>query len=112
MTEESYQQCRKVMQKANYWRGMITKAKGNVSKWTKIEMSYRSDLREAKADGARKMLNGAIERLNEVRHKFLLMSFPASDLQPDKKETIQCEGCGNIIAKGNTYCGECLCEDD
>jgi hypothetical protein len=30
-----------------------------------------------------------------------------------KKETVhRCSGCGARIAKGNDYCGECLCEDD
>lgn len=24
----------------------------------------------------------------------------------------RCEGCGTPIAKGNDFCGECLCEDD
>lgn len=24
----------------------------------------------------------------------------------------KCQGCGTAIAKGNDYCGECLCEDD
>lgn len=63
MTEESYQQGRKVMQSANYRRGLITKAKGNVAKWTKIEMSFRSNLQPTRADGAKKMLDRALEEL-------------------------------------------------
>lgn len=24
----------------------------------------------------------------------------------------RCKGCGCLIAIGNTFCGECMCEDD
>lgn len=108
MTEESFQLCRKVMQKANYLRGMITKAKGNVSKWTKIEMTYRSDLREAKADGAKKMLAIAMNKLEEARANFIVLNFPESNIPPSKKETVQCDGCGAPIQKGLEYCEKCL----
>ena len=39
------------------------------------------------------------------------MKFPDSNMIKPKVESVQCEGCGAKIAKGNTYCGECLCED-
>jgi|SRR3989304_8477154 len=111
MTEESYQQGRKFMQSCNYVRGLITKAKGDVSKWTKIEMSYRSDLQHGKADGAKKMLEKALLKLESLRLKFDNMKFPESNIVKVRVESVQCEGCGENIAKGNTYCGECLCED-
>lgn len=112
MTEAAFQEGRKIMQKANYWRGIITVQKNNVAKWTKIEDVHRKELREAQADGAKKMLDKAMKRLEEVRQKFAEIQFPDSNLAIQKKEVVQCEGCGCQIAKGNTYCGECLCEDD
>lgn len=111
MTEESYQQGRKVMQNANYWRGQITIAKGNVAKWTRIEDYYRENMQPSKADGAKKMIEKSMIKLEEYRKTFSIIKFPDNDLQTYKKETAQCECCGVLIAKGNTYCGECLCED-
>ena len=111
MTEAAYQEARKIMQSANYRRGMITKAKGEVSKWTKIEDSYRKDLREGQANGAAKKLATAMKRLDESRQHFADLKFPDNNLSAPKVEKIQCEGCGASIAKGNTYCGECICED-
>lgn len=112
MTEESFQQCRKVMQSINGLRGYITKAKGEVAKWTKIEDSYRRDMKESQAEGAKKMLDKAMKRLNELREKFAAIKFPESNIKPVKLEISQCEQCGAAVAKGNSYCGECLCEDD
>lgn len=112
MTEESFQQGRKFMQSCNYIRGLITKAEGNVGKWTKIEDSYRKALREGQADGAKKCLDIAMTKLNELRLKFENMKFPESNIVIAKKKSVQCEGCGAAIAEGNTYCGECLCEED
>lgn len=111
MTEESFQQCRKLMQKANWLRGRITTAKGNVGKWTKIEDSYRKDLRESQAIGARKMLDRAMAKLKEYREKFAAIKFPDSDIVVQKKKMVQCECCGDPIAEGKTYCGECLHDD-
>jgi hypothetical protein len=79
MTEKSYQEARKIMQKANYWRGMITSAKGNVAKWTNIESSYREKMDPGKADGANKMLHKAMNRLAEVRQKFTDIKFPDNE---------------------------------
>jgi hypothetical protein len=112
MTEESYQQGRKFMRSVNHIRGLITKAEGDVAKWTKIEDSHRRELRHGQADGAKKCLDKAMARLNELRIKFDLMKFPASNIVIVRKKSVQCEGCGAAIAEGNTYCGECLCEDD
>src|SRR6478609_2369579 len=111
MTEESFQQARKVMQSANYLRGMITTAKGSVAKWTKLESANRTNLEQAKADGCKKALDIAIGKLQKARDKFAALKFPENDIPNKRVESIQCEGCGARIAKGNTYCGECLCED-
>lgn len=109
MTEKAFQAGRKIMQTANYWRGMITTAKGNVAKWTKIEDVHRRELRQSQADGAKKMLDKAMKRLDETRQKFASIMFPDNDLQ----EVInRCGECGCRIAEGNHYCGECLCEND
>ena len=93
-------------------RGLITKAEGDVAKWTKIEDSHRRELRSSNADGAKKLLDKAMARLNELRIKFDLMKFPDSNIIIARKRSVQCEGCGATISEGNTYCGECLCEDD
>jgi hypothetical protein len=111
MTEESYQQGRKFMQSVNYLRGQITKAKGDVAKWSNIEDGHRKELRPGQADGAKKCLIRAMARLDELRTKFDNMKFPDSNIVVIKKDRVQCEGCGQPIAVGNTYCGECLCED-
>lgn len=109
MTEESFQQARKVMASANYVRGKITVAKGNVAKWTNIESSYREKLQHDRADGAKKMLQNAMKKLQEQRGKFAAMKFPDNDIV---KEVSRCVECGAKIGEGNKYCGECLCEDD
>lgn len=109
MTEDSFQAARKIMQRANYFRGLITVAKGNVAKWTKIEDVHKRELRQSQAEGAKKMLDKAMARLKEVRQKFADLKFPDSDIaQPVNR----CGECGIIIAAGNNYCGECLCEND
>lgn len=109
MTEEAFQAARKIMQKANYYRGLITVAKGNVAKWTKIEATYRSDFRETRADGAKKMLDIAMGKLKKRREEFAALKFPESDMVTPVN---RCKDCGCKIAEGNEYCGECMCEDD
>lgn len=108
MTEESYQQGRKFMQSCNYVRGQITKAKGDVAKWTKIEMSHRDNMQHGKADGAKKMLEKALSRLDAIRLKFEKMKFPDSNIVKIKTESSQCEGCGEKISKEDIYCQKCL----
>jgi hypothetical protein len=112
MTEASYQAGRKFMRSVNHMRGLITEAEGRVAKWTKIEDYHRKNLCQSQADGAKEVLDKALKRLTELREKFAAMKFPESDMQEVKVERVQCEGCGAAIAKGNTYCGECLCEED
>ena|SRR5258708_1196156 len=102
MTEESFQQARKVMQKANYMRGIITVRKADVGKWSRINDEH--DTAKTK-----NQLEKSIERLKEARNKFADLKFPDSDII---KEVTRCKECGCKIADGNNYCGECLCEDD
>lgn len=107
MTEDAFQEARKVMQKANYLRGIITNRKGEVAKWTKIEDSFREQLKESQANGAQKMLKIALGKLDEARKKFDALQFPDSNLKVEKKKTVQCENCGAQIEEGNTYCNDC-----
>lgn len=111
MTEESFQQCRKVMQKANRLRGRITTAKANVSKWTKIEQAYKDQLKESNAIGAGKMLDKAMAKLTEVREKFESMQLPDSNIIVAKIRKVQCESCGSLIDEGQIFCSECRCDD-
>ena len=111
MTEESFQQTRKIMQRANYLRGVITVKKGNVAKWVAMEADAKAKMQDSKVEGFKKLTLKAIEFLNEAKKNFSDLKLPESDIKNIKKETVQCEGCGAQIAKGNTYCGECLCED-
>lgn len=104
MTEESFQQCRKVMQKANFIRGKITENRENVGKWSRINDEHSTSK-------TKETLDRAISKWNEWKAKLAALKFPESDIIVAKKETVQCEGCGANIASGNTYCGECLCED-
>ena len=97
------------MQKINYTRGQITKAKGEVAKWTHIEGDHRTNLREAQANGAAKMVEKAIKKLEEVRKKFADLQFPDSNMI---EKVNRCKECGSRIAERNEYCGECMCEND
>jgi hypothetical protein len=104
MTEASFQACRKIMQQANYLRGVITNHKGNVAKWTNIEASHRDNLRQGQADGAKKMIEKSIRRLEEIRQKFAAIKFPDSDIV----EIInRCKNCGRKIIPDKA---ECECE--
>lgn len=109
MTETSFQEARKIMAKANNLRSMITVAENAVSKWTRITEEHKT--KGHKHDGTEALLNKAVERLYKYRSDFSKLDFPPSNMSNVKVEHVQCEECGATIAKGNTYCGECLCED-
>lgn len=85
MTEKQYQEARKVMQKANWLRGRITEAKGNVAKWTCIEDDHRRNLRTAQADGTKKLINRAIDQLAAWRKKFEDLKLPPEDFGGETK---------------------------
>src|SRR5690242_2653551 len=104
MTEESFQQARKVMASANYLRGLITAAEKRVAKWGNLEDANRRSLKEAQADGCKNTLQNAIKKLEELRSQFAAMVFPEPNIVV---EVNRCKECGCKIATGNTLCGEC-----
>jgi predicted nucleic acid-binding Zn ribbon protein len=108
MTEAAYQAAKAVMNKANIIRGRITKAKGNVAKWTRIEDVYRREGNTSRADGTRKIVLKAIEQLKKTQQEFINLKFPDNDLKPVIKENI-CKTCGEPIPKTEKYCND-LCE--
>ena len=73
------------MRQINHVRGLIAKQKGEVSKWSKIEDVHRQELREGQANGAKKLLEKAIKKLDELRLKFDQMKFPDSNIVIAKK---------------------------
>ena len=85
MTEDQYQAARKVLQTANWMRGEITTAKGEVAKWTKIEASFRENLQPTRADGAKKMLDKAMEMLHAARKRFADLKLPDEDVKEGVK---------------------------
>ncbi len=95
MTEAAFQAARKVMQRANYLRGLITSAEGNVAKWTKIESSHRENLREAQANGAKKCIEMALKKLEAQRVKFASLAFPDHNM---KAEEHRCGECGRKLS--------------
>lgn len=104
MTEKSYQEARKVMQKANYMRGLITIAKGNVAKWMAIEDSYRQNLRQGQAEGAKKIVDKYLNILSVKRADFAALVFPDNNLA-DKPN--RCPDCGAKVAPNeNHICDE------
>lgn len=109
MTEESFQRARKVMQSANLIRGLITKAKGEVAKWSKIEDSYREDGKISNAEGAKKCLQKAIANLDRLRQKFEDLSFPENNIVVIKTSR-KCDICGTETNQSNGYCPQCLTE--
>lgn len=100
------------MRSCNHLRGLITAAENRVSKWTKLEDHHRRELHQEQAEGAKTMLIKALNKLNQLRLQFDNMKFPDSNIVIVRSKSVQCEGCGAAIAEGNTYCGECLCEED
>lgn len=85
MTEKQFQKAREVMKTANWMRGEITSAKGEVAKWTNIEDSYRQDLKPTQADGAKKMLDKAMDKLKAIRQRFTDLKLPGEDFKPVAK---------------------------
>lgn len=109
MTEESYQECRKLMQKINHLRGLITAAKGEVAKWSNIESSFREKMQHSRADGAKKILDTALLKLKERRDKFTAMKFPDSNIN---NKICRCKDCGVVVKQGDDYCGLGYCIND
>lgn len=80
MTEAQFQATRKMMQRANHARGEITRAKGEVARWTAMEDSHRTNMRRGQADGAKKMLEKALLFLDKTRQKFADMKLPDENI--------------------------------
>lgn len=108
MTEESYQQARKLMQQLNYLRGLITKQKKAVASWTNIEDVHRRNLKHAQAEGAKKQIQFAIDKLQKLRQMFAAIQFPDSNLPTPKQEVNYCRICQTVIEKNKGYCITCL----
>lgn len=108
MTDAAYEAAKLVMQKANYTRGLITKAKGDVAKWTKIEDTYRRDGQTTRAEGARKYLLKAMETLNKHKKTLSDLKFPDNDLVAVHKQST-CQTCGEPIGKLDKFCSD-ICE--
>lgn len=102
MTETAFQAARKVMQKANYLRGLITSSIGDVAKWTKIEAVHRENGAEGQANGAKKCLDAALKRLQERRAKFAALIFPDPNLT---EEELRCKDCGRKLKPNE----DCIC---
>lgn len=109
MTEQSYQEGRKIMQKANGIRSMIVKAKGEVAKWTKMEMWHKENLNEGQANGARKALEKTLIKLEERRKQFAELKFPDNNIVTNIKEYTSCQVCGNITSN-KMFCD--ICQED
>jgi predicted nucleic acid-binding Zn ribbon protein len=108
MTEAAYQAARTLMSKANHIRGRITKAKGNVAKWTRIEDVYRREGNLTKADGTRKIILRAIDQLKSIQKEFEDLKFPDNNLKAIAKQNT-CKTCGEPIGKNDSYCND-ICE--
>jgi len=80
MTEESFQQCKKIMGSANYVRGLITTAKNNICHLTKLEDGLRRNFKHPQADGIANKIEMGIQRLEKLRAQFAAMKFPESDI--------------------------------
>lgn len=106
MTEASYQQTRKLMQQLKYLRGLITAAKADVGKWTRMEMVFRDQLKHSNADGAKKMLAIAMEKLDQLNKTWASIKLPPSDL-PTTKDVNYCRVCNEMIAQIEQYCMTC-----
>lgn len=100
MTEESFQQCRKIMGSANYVRGLITTAKNNICRLTRLEDGLRRNLKHPQADGISKKILISIQRLEKLRAQFAEMKFPESDIVKKEKtmQPVNFEG-AKIISK-------------
>ena len=85
MTEQQFQETRKVMQRANHLRGLITAAKGEVSKWTAMEDANRRNLKDGQANGCKKQAEKWIGILEERRKKFADIKLPGEDFKPGTK---------------------------
>lgn len=97
MTEKSFQEARKVMQKVNYLRGLITNCKGNVAKWSRI-------YEDKPTVKVKEVLLKAKDNLKLRQEQLLSMRFPDHNL-PDV--TNRCDNCGVKIKEKTEH----VCEE-
>src|SRR5688572_20191869 len=105
MTEESFQRARKLMQQLNHLCGLITKAKGDVARWTTLEDMCTRDGKDSTK--AKEMLDRSIRKLSELRAQFASIIFPPHDLQTPKSPINYCRVCQTQIPVNDQYCHDC-----
>jgi hypothetical protein len=106
MTDASYKQAQKLMRQINHLRGQITGAKNEVGRWTKTEMFHRDQLQHDKADGAKKCLIIAMQKLERLRNVYAAIKFPPNDL-PEIQNISYCRICNERIQQIDEYCQTC-----
>lgn len=84
MTEDSFQQARKIMQQAIRYRRTIATQKAEVKKWTALEDHHRIEKSETRRESAKRLLDKALQRLKEAKEKFAALTFPDSNLSLQK----------------------------
>lgn len=92
MTEESFQQCRKVMQVANHTRGMITTALESVRKWESL-LDYHKKKGTLDLSKIEAKLSKSYENLQKWKDKFASLEFPDSNIKERQKTRKPCKGC-------------------
>lgn len=107
MTEESYQQARKLMQQLNYLRGQITTAKNAVAKWTRLEAVYAATGNMKQEENAKTYLVNAINHLGGLRKMWDAIQFPASNLPTPRVSQAYCRICQMPISTSEQYCPQC-----
>lgn len=103
MTEYQYQLARKVMQRANYLRGIITTKKGVVAKWVAMEADAKEKMQPTKVEGFKKLTLKAIEALDKAKKDFKDLKLPEEMNAP---KIYRCEECGTRVKDGNSFCEE------
>ena len=83
MTEETFQKCKQIMQSANLIRGKITSAKNEIKRFTQIEGYYLEKMQPNRAEGARKCILKAQERLKHFQDKFAAIKLPENELEQE-----------------------------
>lgn len=110
MTEASFQAGRRFMQSANGLRSAIKQAEGAVAKWSNLEDWNRRELKHPQADGAKKQLEKAMQRLSYLRNKFAKMKFPDSNILIANATFVQCGYCYGMTDIKKDHCILCGCK--
>lgn len=89
MTEESFQQCKKVMKKANTLRRLITVSKKQVAELFEIEQLYLEKEKYLQAEATRKNIDKVLKVLNDRKKRFEELVFPDSNIVVIKTVNIE-----------------------